>query len=499
MSEKRIGNVKTLSKELQVIKELALKNKITISQVLLRLADSAEDYFATDQEGVFARIRIDEQIKIININSQHFENWLRNQYYELLNKTTTTSQLREVIQTLRARELMSTKTRKKTRPRVSEEQGKLYINLMNERNEAVEIGKGGWKIKEFPSSHFEKLDSASRLDSPKVGGDLSKLKKYLTVEGDDYLLILSFIIACFMPNGPYPILILQGSQGSGKSFLSKIIKKIVDPSDPEDAMILSPPKDEKDLLISARSHYLLAFDNLSGIDSDMSDKFCKLATGIAIISKKLYTDKDASVIAAKRPQILNGIDYIATRGDLADRSIIISLPKMSERMRRDEESLWSDFNNDLPDILGGIYDILSVILANYKSTNLVRTSRMADYVKWITAGETSLGIEKGKFIEIYEINKKEAALEALEKDILAYSIFEIINERNELIGNSTFIIHQLTNKLNRLGIIHKENWMPINKLKDSLLRIEPVLNRVNIQYEYKRGKERIHRLYKVVD
>jgi energy-coupling factor transporter ATP-binding protein EcfA2 len=481
-----------LSQAQLALKKMIDKNKISTTNALLVITDFVKEYYVTENEDVYATIEYGDTTKNVNIASKTYEQWLRSQYYILSKGTLSNSILKEVINTISAREAMGSKSKRKTYLRIGQDADSLYIDLMNQQQKVIKINKAGWGIVES-KVQFERPVISKPIIPPKNNGDLSKLRNYIPLTGESYKLVLSFIIGCFMPDGPYPILILQGSQGSGKSTLSKLIKLIVDPSQ---VLIQSAPKNEKDLMIAALNNHLLVYDNLSGISSELSDAICKLSTGAGMTLRSLYTDKDATVFRAKRPQILNGIDYIATRSDLADRSTIVTLPKMSDDQRLDEKTFWNNFYSDLPDILGGICDVLSSILANYDSLRLTKNSRMADYVKWITAGESRLGFQNGEFYRIYEANKNEAAIEALEQDMLANSINELLKEREEISGNATTIIKLLKDYMNKSGMSPRGSWTVTNRLKGAILRIEPILNRANIFYEYKRGNERIHRLYK---
>ena len=87
-----------------------------------------------------------------------------------------------------------------------------------------------------------------------------------------------------------------------------------------------------------RNAWVLAFDNLSGIRDQLYDALCRLATGGGFATRQLYTDDEEIIFSAKRPIILNGIDDIATRGDLQERSLLIFLPSIPEE-RRVEESV----------------------------------------------------------------------------------------------------------------------------------------------------------------
>ena len=70
------------------------------------------------------------------------------------------------------------------------------------------------------------------------------------------------------PNGPFPVLVLSGEQGSAKSTLARLVRLLVDPNT---AALRAQPKDERDLVIAAKNSWVLAFDNLRYIPAALSD------------------------------------------------------------------------------------------------------------------------------------------------------------------------------------------------------------------------------------
>jgi hypothetical protein len=52
--------------------------------------------------------------------------------------------------------------------------------------------------------------------------------------------------------------------------------------------------------------------------------------------RQLYADQAEVLFDATRPVILNGIEDIITRPDLADRALLLTLPFISEAQRRPE-------------------------------------------------------------------------------------------------------------------------------------------------------------------
>ncbi|MFT7146172.1 MAG: hypothetical protein ACJASZ_001047, partial [Yoonia sp.] len=102
----------------------------------------------------------------------------------------------------------------------------------------------------------------------------------------------------------YPILILNGEQGSAKSTTARVLRNLIDPANP---IARSAPNSEQDLVIAAKHNHVLAFDNLSTIKPMMADAFCRIATGGGFGTRKLHTDSEEMLFSATRPCLLNGI------------------------------------------------------------------------------------------------------------------------------------------------------------------------------------------------
>ena len=64
---------------------------------------------------------------------------------------------------------------------------------------------------------------------------------------------------------------------------------------------------------TAGNSHVLAFDNLSGLPPWLSDTLCRLTSGGAFSTRRLFTDQDEILFAAARPIILNGIEEVITR------------------------------------------------------------------------------------------------------------------------------------------------------------------------------------------
>ena len=61
------------------------------------------------------------------------------------------------------------------------------------------------------------------------------LRPLINCENADWPLVKSWLVACLMPSGAYPILCWEGPQGSAKSTSSKLCKRLIDPNTVEEA------------------------------------------------------------------------------------------------------------------------------------------------------------------------------------------------------------------------------------------------------------------------
>ena len=69
--------------------------------------------------------------------------------------------------------------------------------------------------------------------------------------------------------------------------------------------------------------------------------------------RQLYTDQDEVLFDAARPVILNGIEDIVARPDLADRAVFLTLEPIPEERRRPEAELWAAFEPNARAFWGG--------------------------------------------------------------------------------------------------------------------------------------------------
>jgi hypothetical protein len=232
---------------------------------------------------------------------------------------------------------------------------------------------------------------------------------------------------------------LSGEQGSAKSTFSAILRALLDPNT---APLRALPREDRDLFIAASNGHVLAFDNVSGLPAWISDTLCRLATGGGFAVRQLYTDQDEVLFDAVRPAILNGIEDIVTRPDLADRAVFLTLEPIPEERRRPEGELWAAFDAERPRILGALLDAVVAGLKRLPDTHLPKLPRMADFALWATACESALW-PAGTFWSAYCGNRDEAVEGVIEADPIAAAVRAMMATRTEWTGTASELLGAL--------------------------------------------------------
>src|SRR4030081_92820 len=275
---------------------------------------------------------------------------------------------------------------------------------------------------------------------PVKGGSVETLRSFLNVQSDaDFVLVVAWALACLRNRGPSPVIVLSGEQGSAKSTFSAILRALLDPNT---APLRALPREDRDLFIAASNGHVLAFDNVSGLPAWISDTLCRLATGGGFAVRQLYTDQDEVLFDAARPVILNGIEDIVTRPDLADRAVFLTLEPIPEERRRPEAELWAAFEAERPLILGVLLDAVVQGVRRLPETRLDKLPRMADFALWATACETALW-PAGTFWSAYCGNRDEAVGGVIDADPIAAPLRAVMATRMEWTGTASDLLGAL--------------------------------------------------------
>jgi hypothetical protein len=113
--------------------------------------------------------------------------------------------------------------------RIAQHEGAFYLDIGNAHWEQIEITPDDWRVISLKDSpvRFRRPKGMRPLPDPERNGDLRRIGTLFNLRDEaDLCLILSWMVGAMHPKGPYPILIIQGEQGTGKSFLTKCIRSL---------------------------------------------------------------------------------------------------------------------------------------------------------------------------------------------------------------------------------------------------------------------------------
>ena len=315
--------------------------------------------------------------------------------------------------------------------RVAEHDGHIFLDLADEHWRAVEIRARRVVRGLPPPVRFRRPAGLLPLPLPQRGGSLEPLASLLNLSSrNDFVLVVTWLVAALRPSGPYPLLAISGEQGSAKTVLSKMLRALVDPNA---APVRALPREERETVHRSHNGHVLAFDNVSRLRSWLSDALCRLASGGGVGVRQLYTDQHEVLFDAARPVILNGIEQVITRPDFADRSIFLTLAPLTEARRRSERELWQQFELARPRILGALLDLVVHGLRTLPGIGLDRMPRMADFALWAAACETACW-PPGTFSRAYEANRRAAIESIIDADPVAAWVREIMTKRSSWTG-----------------------------------------------------------------
>ena len=285
---------------------------------------------------------------------------------------------------------------------------KVFLDLIDKDRTIIEIDAEGWRICEDPPVRFRRGESMLALPLPEKGGTKEDLQKFLNIEKEDLILLLGVLAGYLNPDGPFPILLLIGGDGRGKTILAQLILLLLDPTK---VIGCSPPTKIEDLMISAKSRRILFFDNLSEMKKWLSDALCRMSTGAAQERRTLYADQDLTTFLCKCPVILTSIRDIIESPDLGSRTIKFDMPRVEKRLT--EKLLMKSFNAARPKIVGWLLDGLVSALKNQDTTVIEDLPRLADFCVFAQAAEEGLGLEAGSVLAAYRENRTDTVNEFL--------------------------------------------------------------------------------------
>jgi hypothetical protein len=436
--------------------------------------------FHTPSGEPFATFPVGDHRETWPLRSRRFKAWLSKKYYERDGAVPTAGARNDALAVLEGIATNDGPTID-VHVRIGAEHETTYLDLGNDEWEVVRIDREGWHVEVDSTVRFRRSSGTLPLPRPERGGNIGLLRPFVNVAADGWILFISWLVSCFRAVGTYPVLNLLGEQGSAKSTAARIARALVDPNR---AALRTTPKNAHDFILTASNAWVAALDNLSVIPDWLSDALCRLASGGGLATRALYTDAEEVIFDAQRPIVMTGISELATRSDLLDRSLLVTLPNITEDQRLSERELWSTFEKVRPQILGALLDAVAVAIRDVDDVALPHSTRMADFTLFSAAAAPALGWSGEEFLAVYEANRSGVHEIAVDDSPIGPAILELGAHGFE--GTATELLGRL-GSLVAEGTRKERGWPKTGRaLSGALRRLAPNLRALGIEVSFVR-------------
>jgi energy-coupling factor transporter ATP-binding protein EcfA2 len=307
----------------------------------------------------------------------------------------------------------------------------IWIHLSRPDGLCARICATHWNLERPPHPIFLHGRTQRPLPEPVSSDDgYAALCRMLPPMSDaDIKLLIGALLGMMIPSNAnpsfsYPILVITGDPGAGKSTLAKLIKTLLDN---EQATTTTRPSKVEDLWVQSQYSHVLSFDNIRTVYDGLSDGMCALTTNAAQTRRSLYTDSSLNILRGHCAIILNGISPALAQQDLLDRAITITLSR-STTFNPDA----APTDAELPLVLGYLCDLMVRALANYATTTLTGSVRLSLVAKIATAAEP-FGCDE-PFLDLLLRNQHNALTATREHDPVVDAIYDLMGGTREWRG-----------------------------------------------------------------
>jgi len=455
-----------------------------------------------DTSKVYGLISIHDHCETLELDSQRATHWLSHEYHQVdLNVIHNQDFFKNTLHALVAEAQMNGTINEAVHIRIAQNEHEIYYDLGSRDYKAVKITKKGLSIVKInndtpmfvrPSSLYEQVKP--KYDNKNAIEDLANL---LLILDEDKILFKSNLVGMFLESVAVPMPVATGSADSSKSTFTALLKRIVDPSGrtKENNLIGFPKK--KDDLVAIESHrYVIAFDNVSEIDQEMSDELCRSITGGSSSARKYYTNSDESISSYKNKIILNGIVPRLDYPDLQTRIITYQRKLLDRTNRLTDLELEDKFSKLLPQVLGCVFKTLQKSLKVYPivKNQIKPIQRLADFEIWGETIAQCLGYKQGEFVSAYDRKIKEDAISSKESHVIVDLIVSIMEEKEVYENQAKILFSEIKARAENEGIDVKSKYVIFPKIPNQLTReltkINPILKQLGFiinTFHYKKN------------
>jgi hypothetical protein len=428
------------------------------------------------QNEAFALVQSGGNRQVYSITSRSFIDWVTSKYYASKKSALSEASMKTVISTLSGMAVFEGQ-KVKIHTRIAKTEAGYWLDLCNEKWEAVLVNQDGWKVLSGSSIPlFARSNSMQAIPTPVTGGALSELWSLVNIPQEFQLVVVAWLLECLREDTPHVVMELVGEQGCAKSTTQKLLRMLIDPNA---ANLRAAPKKVEDVWIGAINSHLVSYENISYLSSDYQDALCVMATGGAHTTRTLYTNKEEVIIELCKPIILNGISVNVTAQDLLDRSLHIELPPVQTRLQSREVD--ENFANAHAKIVGAVLDQFVSALRVLGRVEIANADkpRMVDFAYLGEAVYQANGIEAGAFVACYRAMRQKGVHRTIESSPIGLALLSFLESHPNGWKGKMLELLELLQPLKPTG---ETNWPKSAKgMGDALRRLSPALRTIGLE------------------
>jgi len=365
-----------------------------------------------------------------------------------------------------------------------EDKDAIYIDLGDETNQVIQITKQEIKTKPKPENLLMyRTPTSLPMASPEFDDEftINDLIPFFNVSSlSDLRILLSWGACAMFPIGPYPILHVQGTAGSGKTEALKKLRKVIDPDSTEVRAIPEGQDRVRNFAVGVQNNAVVMVDNVQKIDSRLANLMCMGSTVGAFVIRSHYLNTGETVIKLGRPMAFTSIGPVTTASDLIDRIIPLHVPAIPMGKQRTERDMNRDFASLIPKLLGKMCEAIQHILLYQDEVDVTgKEIRMLDYQKRIAAQAKVWNWDRETAMNAMLDTTTKAAHDTLENSVLTKPILDALRMNGwKIQGTTSEILEKL--ELAAGPTSEKHDWPKgPHEFTADLAYLEPALKKLH--------------------
>jgi DNA polymerase-1 len=448
--------------------------------------------FHDEYRDAFAVLPVNGHQEIMKCRGKLFKQFLRYKFFTEYAKAPSSEAIQAALGVIEGLAVFAGECRT-LHNRVAWHDGAIWYDLTDADWRAVRITADGWEIVAQPPVLFRRYNHQAPQVSPARGGSLSLLDRYMLVTDDSRKLLKTTVGTFLIPDIPHAGIHTYGGQGAGKSFVLWAVRQLTDPSF---VPLLSLPDSKSELAQQLAHHYAPFYDNLSVLHTWISEALCRAVTGDGFTKREFYTDDDDVIYKFRRCIGLNGINIAATEPDILDRLVLIEMQRIQNKTRKEDLKLRAEFERDLPQLLGALFDAVSGAMKIKPLIRLRNLPRMADYMSWGEALSQAMGEVPGTFFGLYSANISRQHEEVVKGHAVAAAVAALMEEREKWVGSPTELLGELKQIAEKLKLDMKDKAWPKapHALTRRLKEVEANLRESGVAVQFSEDEKKHTRL-----